>query len=569
MTSPSVPDKLDVTDFHAVKPADLPSPPQTAIHIMRACSRKRVNNEELSSLTQNDPLLTAELLRIANSSFFSHGRTVKSISRAIQVLGQRALRNLALCISVRDALKDTAIAGFDLNLFWEDALRRAVSAKLLGKLAGLDGDDCFTAGLLQDFGLLVLFHVNPDKGSESVLMRLMPPEKRRMREKELFSISHDRVVAQLARQWELPENLIHALGSHHSKVEPGEKRDVLSRILQGADWLNALFTVENKSGVLEKCKQLFEKGFGLMEEKSEEFLASIPAQTEEAAEALGLRISQQADFNEVLRSANLRLVQDNVSYQELAWSLKKTLRQRDALAAELKKELKLAREVQQSLLPKSTAGSFPVHGINIPARQLSGDFYDFFPLANGNIIFNLGDVSGKGSHAALLMAKTTSVFRCLGPMVDSPAKLLFSINQELCATAIRGMFVSMVAGIYQPDSGEIVLSNGGHPPPLLVDEKGNSREFSALEPPLGILPGQEYQEIKFLLGESSLYLYSDGVTEGLAGEKQPLGSSGLLELINRYRALPPEKRLKEIISPLRAMPLKDDITMLVVEKQGG
>ncbi|MCB2181818.1 MAG: HDOD domain-containing protein [Desulfobulbaceae bacterium] len=559
---------MDTTNFHTIKPADLPSPPQTAIRIMRACSRKRVNNEELSSLTQNDPLLTAELLRIANSSFFSHGRSVESISRAIQVLGQRALRNLALCLSVRDALKDCVIPGFDLDLFWEDGLRRAVSARLLGRLASLDADECFTAGLLQDFGLLVLFHLFPEKGNEAVEMRKMTPSRRRNREKAIFCITHDRVVEQLAEEWQLPENLSLALGSHHKKKDEGQARSPLSRVLQGADWLNALFTVDNKKVVLSRCNMLFFKGFGLDRQKTEEYIASIPSQTEEAADALGLRIGEQEDFSDVLRSANLRLIEDNVSYQELAWRLKKTLLERDRLASELRKELKLAREVQKSLLPVSREG-LPVHGINISARHLSGDFYDYFSLPDGRIIFNLGDVSGKGSHAALLMAKISSVFRCLGRVTNSPGELLERINSELCATSIRGMFVTMVAGIYSPVAGIISLANAGHPPPLLVNRNGHFKEFPAEEPPLGILPGQKFREQNVELGNGSLYIYSDGITEGRDSENQPLGIKGLLDLIKRHGNLPRQKRLVEIVKPLRERPLKDDITLLVVEMPDG
>ncbi|MBM3515273.1 MAG: GAF domain-containing protein, partial [Alphaproteobacteria bacterium] len=92
-------------------------------------------------------------------------------------------------------------------------------------------------------------------------------------------------------------------------------------------------------------------------------------------------------------------------------------------------ELELAAEIQRDLLPPtSTDRAFPVHGINIPARSVSGDFYDIVPIADGRIWFSIGDVSGKGMNAALLMAKTSSLFRCLAKSAEDPGQLLMVIN---------------------------------------------------------------------------------------------------------------------------------------------
>ena len=131
----------------------------------------------------------------------------------------------------------------------------------------------------------------------------------------------------------------------------------------------------------------------------------------------------------------------------------------------VRRELELAAEIQRSLLPSPRPGSYPVHGVNVPARTVSGDFYDFFPSGDGRICFNLGDVSGKGMNAALLMAKTASLYRCLGKSEHSPGRLLGRLNEEICETATRGMFVTMVGGIYDPATGLVRLANAGHEPP--------------------------------------------------------------------------------------------------------
>lgn len=140
------------------------------------------------------------------------------------------------------------------------------------------------------------------------------------------------------------------------------------------------------------------------------------------------------------------------------------LRLRDTIANQegLARELDLAAEIQRGLLPNTERENLPVHGLNRPIRQVSGDFFDFFQRrGEEGIAFALGDVSGKGFNAALLMAKTASLFRCLGKTSDDPAALLQRINQELCETASHGMFVTMVAGIYQQSSGR-----SGSPTPV-------------------------------------------------------------------------------------------------------
>ncbi len=114
--------------------------------------------------------------------------------------------------------------------------------------------------------------------------------------------------------------------------------------------------------------------------------------------------------------------------------------------------------------PKSSAAccpaqddDLPICGINRPIREVSGDFYDYFELPDGTIAFALGDVSGKGMNAALLMAKTASLFRCLGKTIRDPARLLSILNREICETTSRGMFVTMVAGLYEPSDRAAAL----------------------------------------------------------------------------------------------------------------
>jgi len=235
------------------------------------------------------------------------------------------------------------------------------------------------------------------------------------------------------------------------------------------------------------------------------------------------------------------------------------------------RELELASEMQRSLLPDARPAPFPVHGVNLPAHEVSGDFYDFYELGDGRIYFSLGDVSGKGMDAALLMSKTASLFRCLGKTIDEPAKLLDTINRELCETAIHGMFVTMVCGILDPASGNIKLANAGHEPPLVHDAEGNFSAIPASAPPLGILPlnvdDHDVRDEIFNLGGGTLYIFTDGVTEGDIGNGKRLEVEGFKEIITGKADAPLAERIEAVISSLKGSGRKrhDDITIMAVE----
>ena len=237
----------------------------------------------------------------------------------------------------------------------------------------------------------------------------------------------------------------------------------------------------------------------------------------------------------------------------------------------LRPELELASQMQRSLLPEARPAPFPVYGVNLPAHEVSGDFYDFYELDNGRIYFSLGDVSGKGMDAALLMSKTASLFRCLGKTIDEPATLLVTINRELCETSIHGMFVTMVCGILDTASGEIKLANAGHEPPLIHDADGNFSAIPASAPPLGILPlnvdEHDVRDEVFSLAGGTLYIFSDGVTEGDIGNGERLEVEGFKKIITGKADAPLAARIDAVISSLKGSGRKrhDDITVLAVE----
>lgn len=563
---------MEETVFTAtVRPSDLPAPPKDAIRIVRACSIAAIDSRDLAGLVANDPVLTAELLRVTNSAYFGFVSQVRSVARAVTVLGNRALRNLVLCIAMRDALRKDAIPGFDIDAYWEDALRRAVSARSLAGLAGLDGDECFTVGLLQDFGLLVLLHLMPEQVEHWDALATATPEQRRELEIELFHTTHDEVGLTLARSWDLPADLAVAMGYHHDgppeDVEP--QAEVLCRVAICADWMAAVYRCSDKRFAIQHARTLLAENFNASGEQTDCLLQQVSESVADAATAMGLRVGEQISFDAVLREANLRLAEENLSYQELNWRLEKALAERDHIAAELRYELELAREVQKSLLPGS-ANSVPgIVGLNLSAKAVSGDFYDYFPVSEGRIAFCLADVSGKGMHAALLMAKTASLFRCLGKGVHDPGKLLGMLNREISETAIRGMFVTMLAGVIDQVSGRVTLANAGHLPAVHMGCAAVIAKYPANGPPLGITADCKYSNDTFELLGGCLYLFTDGLLEARVGDHR-LEQDGLVRLVKENSHLPIDQRANAIAGAVRTADgvVEDDLTLLIIEDTG-
>ncbi len=233
----------------------------------------------------------------------------------------------------------------------------------------------------------------------------------------------------------------------------------------------------------------------------------------------------------------------------------------------VRKELELAREIQESLLPDGNYSGLPVYGLNIPAREVSGDFFDFYALPDGRIYFNLADVSGKGMNAAMLMAKTCSLLRCLAKTSADAGDLLFQVNREICETASMGMFVTIVSGYIDPGLREITFANAGHQPVLYRSSSGAFQQFAALAPPLGVLPDIDFPVERLPFGDGAVYLYTDGISESITADNVALEVEGLQAIIDSTAAFDSAARLDEIVGRLSTAGYQsnDDITMLLIE----
>ena len=211
-------------------------------------------------------------------------------------------------------------------------------------------------------------------------------------------------------------------------------------------------------------------------------------------------------------------------YNKMMYKLEKTEAEKNKWRTRISKEVELAVKVQQNFIPKRNLKNYPIKGINVPAREVSGDFFSFYPH-NENIYFIIADVAGKGIHAGMVMAKASTLFEVLSQSKVDLDEMAFHMNNDLFNTKTAGMFVTGIIGNYDTISDEIKWVNAGHQPALIRSEKGNFEEFESKSPPLGVIFHKNksvYATQKRKLNNSRFYSFTDGLSESLDKDEKEI-----------------------------------------------
>ena len=254
------------------------------------------------------------------------------------------------------------------------------------------------------------------------------------------------------------------------------------------------------------------------------------------------------------------------AYELAQQRLDHELRERERI----EQELLVARRIQQASLPKEvpTLEGWQITPFYQPAREVGGDFYDFHLLFEGKLGLAVGDATGKGVPAALVMSTTCGMLRLAAQSYSSPGEMLQRVNEALFPNIPPNMFVTCFYAILDPNSGSLTYANAGHDLPYLHRD-GEAEELRATGMPLGLMPEMEYEEKETILeaGDSAV-LYSDGLVEAHAPEGEMFGFPRLRALIAEHAE---EERplgdflLEELYSFVgEGWEQEDDITLLTL-----
>jgi len=247
--------------------------------------------------------------------------------------------------------------------------------------------------------------------------------------------------------------------------------------------------------------------------------------------------------------------------------------------AQVQRDLDLARELQGGLLPKIFPTRQESPGIEIfarldPAKEVSGDLYDFFFVEPGKLCFVVGDVSGKGIAAGIFMAVTRTLIRATAIPGRTPLDILTRVNAQLAKENQANLFVTMILGVVDTRSGRMVYGQGGHNPPVLLSAGGKP----AYEPPggmpLGVFEDAKFgeRELQLKPGET-LLVYTDGVTEAMNQARDLFGEERLLSAVTERASLSAEKLTESVVEKVEEFVQEaersDDITLLAIKRLAG
>ncbi|MGV8090859.1 MAG: PP2C family protein-serine/threonine phosphatase [Mangrovibacterium sp.] len=301
-------------------------------------------------------------------------------------------------------------------------------------------------------------------------------------------------------------------------------------------------------------------------------------------------VSAYGDMDNIRTAMNrgaFDFVTKPVNFDDLEITINKTMSEinmiRHSMAehdqlVSIRQDLNTAREIQQSILPKVFPAfpgitSFDVYGSMVAAKEVGGDFFDFFLIDSNHLGFVIGDVSGKGVPAAIFMAISRTLIRAVGIKGASVSECLSLVNNLLCKDNVSSMFVTVFYGILNISTGEIEYVNAGHNPPYIVSPSGTKPLEMTGGMVLGVFDDMTFKSKIFRLNPGErLFLYTDGVTEANNADLVLYGEERLENFLKSRSDIPIQELVKEAFTEVNTfasgVPQFDDVTILTVLYNG-
>lgn len=240
----------------------------------------------------------------------------------------------------------------------------------------------------------------------------------------------------------------------------------------------------------------------------------------------------------------------------------------------LERELQLAMEIQQRFQPTAppVVNGYELQGISFPCYEIGGDYYDFIERDDGRLVIALGDVSGKGTAAALLMSSLHAAVHAQAGSHDTLVETISAVNRYLADNIPPNRFVTLFYAELDPPTGTLSFLNAGHNPPLIVHSAGTVEQLASGGLPLGIKRDAEYREGRTQLQMGDiLVIYSDGVTEAASPSGEEFGPTRLYEVVSRNidaSAAGVRDRIESALTKFsQGTQAADDITLVIVKRQ--
>ena len=317
-----------------IKDIKLPSPPAIALRILEAVKKGDASFSELARIISVDPALTAKILKVANSSFYSMPNQVNTIEKALSVLGMNVMKNIALSFVIAKELTGHNHEGFDFIYFWRRAVTCAVSAELLASLLHYKNDDLFVSALLQDIGVLVLHLCWPGEYRQVLDEKRVTEASVFGSERKNFGVDHQEIGADLLTEWGLPDTISTMIRYHHTSDCP-EAVKMPVNILHWSTMLASIYDGSRSVEKMLRLKAAICPRFQIKEEAVDTLVDSVAQKSVELLSFFDINPGEMKPFSLLLQDANEELRRINLSYEQVVMQAKQARKKAEELAAEL------------------------------------------------------------------------------------------------------------------------------------------------------------------------------------------------------------------------------------------
>lgn len=285
------------------------------------------------------------------------------------------------------------------------------------------------------------------------------------------------------------------------------------------------------------------------------------------------RLPKMRDHNELWALGN-SLDHMQHSLEQYIQELKKTTQEKGRIES----ELNIASKIQMAMIPKifppyPERDDIDIYATLIPAKAVGGDLYDFF-LRNEKLFFCVGDVSGKGVPASLVMAVTRSLLRIVAAQESSPERIVASLNNSMSDMNESNMFVTLFVGVLDLPTGRLKYCNAGHNPPVILDGETHEVKMLDVKPnlPIALLPDMKYEMQETVISpNTTIFIYTDGLTEAENKEKELFGDDRMIEVLkgmeNKTSKEQIETMLDAVHQHVKDAEQSDDLTMISIKCQ--
>lgn len=324
---------------------DLPTLPTVASAIISLTSREDVTLSDIADLVSKDIALSAKILKVSNSSFYSFPQQIGSINQAVSILGINAVRSLVLSFSFLSIKAGNKSEHFDFQKFWERSLSQAVAAKLvLEKVKGADTEEIFISGLLQNLGELIFAKTFPEKYEQVLIRQESESTLVSEIEKEILGVDHCTIGYEVAKHWGFPEVLLTPLLFHHDPSQYVGQNNKIKTTVDAVYLSDILINIMHASNP-EDYHKLFRKEakrlLGLSSADINNILGELHHQVDQSAAYFGLNIKNTKSIQEILQEANIRLSLLNLNYDQINQQLVQAKIKLEVLTRELQEKNKI------------------------------------------------------------------------------------------------------------------------------------------------------------------------------------------------------------------------------------